>query len=303
MDSILLVFLCLVTGILLKRFSTFPANTHLVLNQFVIWVSLPALALFYIPKIAISTALLFPLSIGWLNFLFAFLFFYALGKILGFSKKLTGCLILMCGLGNTSFVGFPIIEALYGKEGLETAIIVDQPGTFVAMSTVGILVASAYSRGSVTASGILLKMLKFPPLLAFLLALLLNFFKADFPEILQSAFLKLSVTVTPLALVAVGFQLQIQRRSRHWGMISLALLFKLVLIPAIFFAGYFLLMGKRGVAIEVCILESAMAPMVTAAILCHQFGLKPRMASTILGIGIPVSLLTVGIWYYLLTIS
>jgi predicted permease len=40
---------------------------------------------------------------------------------------LIGCLILTAGLGNTSF-GFPIIEALYGEEGLKTAILVDQPG-------------------------------------------------------------------------------------------------------------------------------------------------------------------------------
>jgi predicted permease len=48
---------------------------------------------------------------------------------------LTGCLILTAGLGNTSFLGFPIIEALYGQEGMKTAILVDQPGTFVVLST------------------------------------------------------------------------------------------------------------------------------------------------------------------------
>ncbi|MEZ4786733.1 MAG: hypothetical protein R2790_02345 [Flavobacterium haoranii] len=35
------------------------------------------------------------------------------------SKKLTGCLIVVAGLGNTSFVGFPVIEALFGKKGIE----------------------------------------------------------------------------------------------------------------------------------------------------------------------------------------
>jgi predicted permease len=57
---------------------------------------------------------------------------------------LTGCLILTAGLGNTSFLGFPIIEALYGQEGMKTAILVDQPGTFVVLSTLGIIVATMY---------------------------------------------------------------------------------------------------------------------------------------------------------------
>jgi hypothetical protein len=44
-------------------------------------------------------------------------------------------------------LGFPI-EALYGEEGLKTAILVDQPGSFVVLSTLGILVATIYSSGN-----------------------------------------------------------------------------------------------------------------------------------------------------------
>jgi predicted permease len=65
----------------------------------------------------------------------------------GWSKKLTGCLILTAGLGNTSSL-VSIIEALYGQEGMKTAILVDQLGTFVVLSTLGILVATMYSKGS-----------------------------------------------------------------------------------------------------------------------------------------------------------
>jgi predicted permease len=43
------------------------------------------------------------------------------------------------------FFWVSIIEALYGEEGLKTAILVDQPGSFVVLSTLGILVATIYS--------------------------------------------------------------------------------------------------------------------------------------------------------------
>jgi predicted permease len=46
------------------------------------------------------------------------------------------------------FFWFSIIEALYGEEGLKTAILVDQPGSFVVLSTLGILVATIYSSGN-----------------------------------------------------------------------------------------------------------------------------------------------------------
>ncbi|NMH29301.1 AEC family transporter [Flavobacterium silvaticum] len=300
MDSILLLFLCLISGVILRRFKTFPPNAHLVLNQFVIYFSLPAVALYYIPKIRISSELLYPLGVGWLSFALSFAFFFLIGKWLGFSKKLTGCLVLMCGLGNTSFVGFPIIEALYGKEGLKTAIIVDQPGSFMVMATLGILVASVYSSGNVSWNAVGSRILKFPPFLAFVVGLTLNILSVDFPEIFQSAFQKLGNTVSPLALVAVGLQLNIQRRSSHWGVLSLGLVFKLMLMPLFFYLLYYKICGGTGQTIGVSVIESAMAPMITAGVLCHQYGLKPKLASMMLGIGIPLSLLTVAFWYFLI---
>lgn len=301
MENIILLFLCLLLGVLLQKVPQFPKNAYQSLNQFVIFVSLPALALYYIPKITISLALLYPLGIAWLGFGLSFLFFYSIGTYLKWSKKLIGCLILTGGLSNTSFVGFPIIEALYGSEGLKTAIIVDQPGSFVVVTTLGILVAATFSRGNLSTSEILLKIVKFPPFIAFTIALCCTLFSLEFPEVLQISFLKIGNTVTPIALVAVGLQLKIDTRSKHWSFLTLGLFFKLVIMPAFFFLFYRIILGGKGLAIDVSILESAMAPMITGAILASNYGLKPKLSSMMIGIGIPLSLITVGIWYWILS--
>ena len=300
MENILLLFLCLLVGVMLQKVPQFPKNAYQSLNQFVIFVSLPALALYYIPKIAISLALLYPLGIAWLGFGLSFLFFYSIGTYLKWSKKLIGCLILTGGLGNTSFVGFPIIEALYGAEGLKTAIIVDQPGSFVVVTTLGILVASSFSRGNLSGSEILMRILKFPPFIAFVVAIIANLVSFDFPNTFQSAFLRIGNTVTPVALVAVGLQLKIDVKSKHWSFLTLGLFFKLILMPAFFFFLYRIILGGKSLEIDVSILESAMAPMITGAILASNYGLKPKLSSMMLGIGIPLSLITLGIWYWIL---
>lgn len=299
MENIILLFLCLLLGVLLQKVPQFPKNAYQSLNQFVIFVSLPALALYYIPKINISIALLYPLGIAWLGFGLSFIFFYTLGTYLKWSKKLIGCLILTGGLSNTSFVGFPIIEALYGSEGLKTAIIVDQPGSFVVVTTLGILVAATFSRGNLSTSEILLKIVKFPPFIAFTIALCCTLFSLEFPEVLQISFLKIGNTVTPVALVAVGLQLKIDTRSKHWSFLVLGLFFKLVIMPAFFFLFYRIILGGKSLEIDVSILESAMAPMITGAILATNYGLKPKLSSMMIGIGIPLSLITVGIWYWI----
>ncbi len=301
MDSIILIFVCMLAGVALKKVQSLPANAYVALNHFVIYISLPALALYYIPKIEINTSLLFPLGIAWIGFLLSFLFFAGLGKIFRWPNKLTGCLILTGGLGNTSFVGFPIIEALYGKEGLKTAIVVDQPGTFVVMATVGVITAIAYSKGSGGGSSILRKILLFPPFIAFAFALVMNFLHYDFIAAVQPVFQRLGNTVTPVALVAVGMQLTIDPKSKHWKFLSLGLFFKLILTPAFFFILYKIILGQSGLPIDVSVMEAAMAPMITAAILATTYGLKPRLAGMMIGVGIPLSFLTLSAWYYIIT--
>lgn len=300
MDSILLLFICLIVGVGFQYLKAFPANSHQTLNQFVISISLPALALFYIPKITISTALLFPLGVAWIGFLLSWIFFATLGKLFGWSRKLTGCLILLSGLGNTSFVGFPIIEALYGQEGLQTAIVLDQPGSFMVMATLGIVVAALYSKGKPSAGGIVRKIVVFPPFLAFVVGISLNVLKIDFPDVLQSVFQRLGATVTPIALIAVGFQLRFGERSKHWFFLGLGLFFKLFITPAIFLLVYRFGFVQNGLPIDVSIMEAAMAPMITASVLASSHGLKPKLANMMIGIGIPLSFVTLCFWWWVL---
>lgn len=300
MDSIIMLFLCLALGLGLQHVKAFPQNAHQTLNQFVIYVSLPALALFYIPKIKLNAELLYPLGIAWLGFIFSFVFFYIVGTRLNWSRKLIGCLTLTAGLGNTSFVGFPVIQALYGEEGLKTAIVVDQPGSFVVMATLGVITATIYSKGKAEAKTIASKILFFPPFMGFVLACSMSALKMDFISEVQTVFQKLGSTVTPIALLSVGFQLKIDRNSQHWKFLRFGLLFKLFITPAIFFLLYKVILGGKGLVVDVSIMEAAMAPMITGTILSASYGLKPKLSNMMVGVGIPLSFLTLAFWYFIL---
>ncbi|WP_298155643.1 AEC family transporter [Flavobacterium sp.] len=303
MENILLIFICLLLGVALQRVKAFPTQGYKAFNQFIIYISLPALALYYIPKIALNSSLFYPLAVAWIGFLFSYLFFSILGKRLGWPRRLTGCLIIVAGLGNTSFVGFPIIQALYGEEGLKSAIIVDQPGSFVVMATLGIITATVYSGSKPDIREISFKIISFPPFVAFVLAALFNIMQLDFPNIFQLVFQKLGNTVTPIALVSVGLQLKIDFKSKHWGLLSLGLFFKLFLTPLLFFILYRIVFGATGIPIDVSIMEAAMAPMITGAILASNFGLKPKLSSMMIGIGIPVSFLSLLFWHWMLSVA
>ncbi|CAD0004660.1 MULTISPECIES: AEC family transporter [Flavobacterium] len=302
MNNFILIFFFLFLGLLLQKVKGFPSNTYKVLNKIVIYLCLPAITLYHIPKIKWSNELLFPIGAGWITFILAFVFFHFLGKKLKWSNKLIGCLILTAGLSNSSFLGYPIIEALFGKKGLETAVLVDQPGTFVVVSTLGVFVAAFYSKGSPDTLSIIRKILLFPPFIMFVLACLMNVYDYDLDLNIQSILLKIGSFVTPLALLSVGLQLSFDRKSQHWKFLRLGLFFKLILVPFVLLVLYVFIFKQHSEPIKITIMETAMAPMITGAILASTYGLKPKLSSMMIGFGIPVSFLTLAIWYFIVSL-
>lgn len=298
MYNFILIFIFLFLGVILQKIKCFPTDFYKVLNKIVIYFCLPALALYYIPKIKLDSHLLFPIGVTWISFTTAILFFGFLGNKYGWSSKLTGCLILTAGFGNTSFLGFPIIQALYGEEGLKMAIIVDQPGTFVVLSTLGVIVATLYSNGSSNGFQIAKKIIFFPPFIAFLLACFMNVFQFDFHQYIQFVLQKIGSVMTPLAMLSVGLQLHFDKKSKHWKFLKLGLFYKLILTPALIYLLYVVVFDQHSKMIQVSIMEGAMAPMISSSIIAASHGLKPRLCSMMIGFGIPISFITLVFWYF-----
>lgn len=300
MSNLILLFVCLIIGIVLKKSKIIPDNFHTSLNAFVINISLSAFSLYYISKIELNSSVIYPVLVVWIGIFAAILFFAGLGKIFGWKSSLIGALIMCAGFGNTSFVGIPLIQAMYGEEGLKTVMLVDQPG-FVALSTVGILVANFYSGSKDSLLKHLSKILKFPPFIAFVIALLLNVFSIEIPRDFDEVLMKLGATTVPLALVSVGSQMQWKKIEKKEGFhLFIGLLFKLVLLPLLILVIYKYNFHQSGDVIDICILEAAMAPMITAAIIASAHDLEPKFCNLMVAVGIPLSILTVGIWHLLL---
>ena len=300
MSNLILLFVCLIIGILLKKSKIIPDNFHTSLNAFVINISLSAFSLYYISKIELNSSVIYPVLVVWIGIFAAILFFAGLGKIFGWKSSLIGALIMCAGFGNTSFVGIPLIQAMYGEEGLKTVMLVDQPG-FVALSTVGILVANFYSGSKDSLLKHLSKILKFPPFIAFVVALLLNVFSIEIPKDFDEVLMKLGATTVPLALVSVGSQMQWKKIEKKEGFhLFIGLLFKLVLLPLLILVIYKYIFHQSGDVIDICILEAAMAPMITAAIIASAHDLEPKFCNLMVAVGIPLSILTVGIWHLIL---
>jgi predicted permease len=308
MSNFLVIFSCMLAGILCKHLRNFPANSAQALNSFIIYLSLPALVLSQMPQLLKTLDFhglwWLPISMAWIAFIISFLFFYLIGKKLKWSHAKIGALILTAGLGNTSFVGFPILEALIGPKAIPIGVLVDQPGSFLVLATLGIVVASVFSGSQISPRVMAKRVFFFPPVIALMVAAVWAATGLVGIEILTPAFSKIASTLVPLALFTVGFQLRFDLKilKKRWLALSMGLFLKLILIPAFFAFFYLKLLGGNDLATHVTVVESAMASMITSAVVATEFNLDTEMANLMVGIGIPLSLITVPLWNYFLFI-
>jgi predicted permease len=291
MSALLLLFTCLLLGAAVARWARPPAGLAQQLNWWVLNIALPALVLDLIPRIRFDPQLWFLPVAMWLLFLGAWLLFATLGKQLGWPRGRIGALILVGGLGNTSFMGYPMIQALRGQEGLGLAVIADQVGCFVALAVGGVAVTAVYAGRVLMPLEIARRILLFPSFIALLGGVLAGVL-GGWPEPAHYVLEHLGATLTPLALFSVGLQFKLHLGRSQLAAVGLGLGWKMLLAPLLIL-GLGTLTGVGGLVLTVGVLQTAMAPMISAAILADQYGLEPPLANTVLGAGIVLSLLTV----------
>ena len=298
MSALLLLFVCLALGVLVRRYAQPPAGIVHGLNWWVLNIALPALVLELIPRLKLDTALWFPVAAMWLVFFGAWLLFALVGPRLGWSRGRIGALILVCGLGNTSFMGYPMLQALHGQAGLTLAVVADQLGCFPLLASVGVVVACLYAGRDPDPRRIARRIATFPAFIALVAGIVAGAL-GGWPAVLDGVFKPLGDTLTPLALFSVGLQFRLRLGEHQLGAAAWGLGWKLLLAPALCWA-LGVAAGVGGLVLTTGVLQAAMAPMVSAAILADEYELDPELANTVLGAGIVLSLLTVPLGNWLL---
>lgn len=301
MIGALISFLCLLAGLYFQRREGFPVEKAIFwVNSYLFNLVLPALALLYIPQINPGWDLLIPISAAWFTFLLSWLVFGVLGRVFHWSPQVIGCLSIVSGLANTSFLGFPVIEALYGKAGLPVALLMDQGGSFLLVSSLAIVIGSIYSHESGNLSQIPLKIIKFPPFGFLIGTLVMSLMGWETPSFLIPLLQGIGKTMAPVALLAIGLRFRVEKADLTSAYFWYGLGFRLVLAPALVYLIYRHFLDPEELTFKVTVLESAMAPMITGSIVAINYHLAPRLAALLSGLGMVISIGSLAFWYYFL---
>lgn len=297
MGVVALLLVSMGAGALARRLRLLPEATPRWLNRAVLWVCLPAVVLKSVHAVPLSTRLLAPVLGLWLVFALA-----AAAAVLfvrrGGARGVAGALALCAGLANTSFVGLPLVGALGGDEALGPAVVVDQLGSFFALAVGAVPLAAWLAGGKASVGFVARRLLLFPPFVALVAALLLR--PMPFPRAVETALAALGVLLSPLALASVGWQLEPAALKGQGARVALGLSYKLALAPLVMWGLLGLTAPALGLPERVAVAQAAMAPMVTGGVLAAEYELEPKLAAGLIAVGVPLSLVTVPAWWWLL---
>ncbi len=167
----------------------------------------------------------------------------------------------------------------------------DQVGTFVALAVGGVAVTAVYAGRKLMPAEVLRRILLFPSFLALVGGLVAGAF-GGWPDAVHLVLERVGASLTPLALFSVGLQFRLHLGRSQLGALGLSLGWKMLVAPLLcYLIG--IATGVGGLVLTVGVLQAAMAPMISAAILAEQYELEPTLANTVLGAGILLSLVTV----------
>ena len=299
MESFVIITAYLLIGVALRRTGKFHAETGNVLNSFVIYVSLPAVILLKVPELTLSAELLVPAVMPWVMLLFSVVAVLFVSRVFTMERQVTGVLLLLVPLGNTSFLGYPMVRAFLGERAVSYAVLYDQIGSFPALAIYGSIIAAIYGveKGGTTTRNTIRDIVTFPSFIAFVAAFALRPF--HYPAMLVSLLSALAATLVPVVMICIGFQLTLRVSQNARKALFFGLLIKLIVAPLAALA-LCKACGLRGDTVKVSVFEAGMPPMVSAGALALLAGLPPSLTTALVGMGLILSFVTLPLLYWLL---
>jgi len=221
-NSVFLITLGIATmGYLIKRFDFVTENDGKSISKFLMHTTFPALmivstlrikfepTLFLIPFICIALGVTMT-AIGW--------FWFA-----KYPNPIRGVLTMACGGLNVGLFAFPIIEGIWGREGLVYVAMFDIGNTVITFGLV-------YSVGSyfavkgeetVRVRKVLKKIMQLPPLHGMVIGLTVNALKIELPAVAYDFLDVLAKANKPLVLLLMGIYMSFSlERSQVWAIVK-----------------------------------------------------------------------------------
>ena len=268
--QMLALFLLLVTGYVAYKAHVTNDDAVRYLTKLVLNVSLPAqiLVSFLSNRGKVSNMTL--LEVTGIS-LFCYVVYFLVGVVFVIvthtPKKQRGTYIFMLLFGNVGFMGYPVIQAVFGINAMIYAVIFNVMFNFIIYS-LGIILIGGEKTGKFNP-----KLLINTPMVTALIALILFFTPIPLPEYLNDALNYLGNLTTPLAMIIIGgtiAKMKARELFNDWR-IYVFTVFRLIVMPLAVLAAMNLLHEQQYLIRGTAVVLAATPVATNATMLAIQY--------------------------------
>lgn len=289
----LILFILMAVGFLAGRMRFLDETGSKSISRLLVNFILPALIIAsmqrpFTPELRDQAFLALAISFGVyaLSFPLAFL----LARVEGAKGPEAGAHVFGAVFSNVAFMGFPILEAFFGKESLFIASIYNIPFQFLAFSVGPVILA----RGSGQKRKLTVSSFVTPAAVAALVGFGLFMAGVALPAPLFKALDLLGSTTTPLSMLLIGAIISRSKFSAvagNWRLYATSA-FRLAALPALV---YLILraLGLSGLMLGLPVVVAAMPVAANAAILAEAYGGDAATGSSLVFLSTLFSLATI----------
>lgn len=271
------LFILIALGWAFKKYSLVGEGAEKAFNQYLFYLALPSLT---IVKIADTSFAGLGLNFIVLNILpisAVMLFVYA-GWTAGlFDRSFARLMIVVAGLGNTVYLGFPVISMSLGPENIGYAAIAASIQT-VFIFTFGFFFMGTVCGGDCPALGFRKLVLKNPILWSSIAGLYISYSGLKLPGFIHDLLTDIGRTTLPLSLFTIGLSFYGKLLRQHLGKVAWITGLKMLYMPAVYL-GLSLAFGFTGTVSKVVFLQMAMPVAVLNYVIAREFEFDADLVS------------------------
>ena len=300
LNIVLPVFLIIALGFGIRRIQFVDKFFLEKISHLAYFVALPALLIWEIGTASFDLTFNPRLILGsYLAVAGCGLCAYIAARLLRLPPREVGSFIQGSFWGNMTYIGLPILLAAYGEGGLQRG------GVLIAFMTPLINAAAVLAltwplKGSIDWKSIVdlrNALIANPIIISCFVGLLLSWFSIPFPAFAVNFLRFLSDLALPLALIAMGGTLSLEKIKKDYRATAFACLFKLFLIGG---WGWFLFewLGVKGLDFKVGIILLACPTAFSSYLLSTKLGADKSLMSSDIMVSTLLSMGTLSFWLW-----
>lgn len=233
----------------------------------------------------------------------AWLVFARSGLFPQLGRRQLGALIIACSFGNILSIGLSVLQPLYGAEAARFAVYADILGVSMLFWSFGAGLASAWGSADggegFSLATFIRSFSRLPPVWAFAAGFAVNLLGLPNPIVIDRTAELLGQAAVPAMLLTIGMSLSPAALRKRPGLLAVACLLKLVLMPALVAALCLPFLGWSELSISIVLL-AGMPTMMATVMLSERYGLDTELLASVLVATTLLYFAVLPLWLWLL---